>query len=434
MRAPPALRTFLCLAAAPFAGCMPPDGPAPEPRNAPGSSTQVDEVDEVQVPIVGGTRQMSCQWPTAVGALGCTNTLVHPLVVTTANHCVTGGGPRAITFGETWSGAGVVRRVPVRRCFGSAGSGIRGDFGFCVLAEPVTDVPIVPILFGCETDILKPGQQATLVGYGRLSGTTNAAGTKFAVNVQVGRIMGNDIFLGNATSSACNGDSGGPAFVKLADGTWRVFGATSRGSARCNAATIYTMIHPFVAWMERTSGIDVTPCHDGDGRWNPGPACRNFPTNPEAANGAWQTMCNSVTRGGLGATCGAPFDGPVPDGGPVFPIPPDGGAIDARNPSDSRPADRAPPDTAPPDTAPPPPDAAPVLTVPPEIVPPAMPPAPPPTSMPRPAPPAAEPINPVPLEAGCACDLQGAGRSPGASALLLSLGVLGLTLRRRRRR
>ena len=374
---------------------------------------------------------MSCQWPTAVGALGCTSTLVHPLVVTTANHCVAGAGPRAITFGDTWSGAGVVRRVPVRRCFGSGGSGVRGDFGFCVLAEPVTDVPIVPILFGCETDILQPGQMATLVGYGRLNGTTNAAGAKFAVNVPIGRIMGNEILLGSNTNTACNGDSGGPAYVKLADGTWRVFGATSRGPQRCNGPTIYAMIHPFVAWMERTSGIDVTPCHDADGTWRPTAACRGFPTNPEVSNGAWPTMCQSVTRGGLGATCGAPFDGPVPDGGPVFPIPADGGATDARRDGVAPPADAAPPDSAPPDTAPPPPDAAPYVM--PDAAPP--PPPPPPDAAPKPVPPPA-PMPPPPVDPGCACALGARHSAPGGSLAFLLIAaatVFGARARARAR-
>ena len=66
-----------------------------------------------------------------------------------------------------------------------------------------------------------------------------------------------------------------------------MFGATSRGAARCNAATIYTLIHPFVPWMERTSGIDVTPAHDADGRRNPAPPVATSRLNPEATNGAW---------------------------------------------------------------------------------------------------------------------------------------------------
>jgi hypothetical protein len=324
----------------------------------------------------------------------------------------------------------VVRRVAVRRCFSSTGSGVRGggDFGFCVLAEPVTDVPIVPILFGCETEALKAGAMATLVGYGRLSGATNGAGTKFAVNVPINQIMGNEILLGDNDSTACNGDSGGPAYVKLADGSWRVFGATSRGPQRCNGPTIYAMIHPFVAWMEKTSGIDVTPCHDADGTWHPTAACRGFPMNPEASNGSWQTMCASTTRGGLAATCGAPFDGPVPDGGPVFPIPPDGGAG-----NDGGRRDAALPDSAPPDTAPPPPpDAAPDTGgfQEPDAAPP-----PPPDAAPAPRLDAQPPPGtPPPSDPGCQCAL-GAARAPagGGAGLPAALLVFGLLLVRRGR-
>jgi hypothetical protein len=237
---------------------------------------------------------------------GCTSTLVHPRVITTANHCVEDGGPTEITFGERWSGAGVARRVAVERCWGAAAdSGLPGDFGFCVLAEPVTDVPIVPILYGCETAVLAPGNRAVLVGYGRRGGFFFNAGTKYVVEVDLGAITGNDIAVGDGRHGGCQGDSGGPAFIQLGDGSWRVFGATSRGALFCNSQTIYTLIHPFVAWIEATSGIDVTPCHDADGTWKPTAACGQFPVDPGA--GTWATMCSNVTRAGPSATCGPPF-------------------------------------------------------------------------------------------------------------------------------
>ena len=462
MRLPPAVRTHLplpglvaaaCLA---LAACAEPESP----------------IDQIQDPIIGGTRQTACQWPTAMGAAGCTNTLVHPRIVTTANHCVAGGGPRSVTFGDTWNGTGVVRRVAVQRCYGNGSgagaSGVRGDFGFCVLAEAVNDVPIVPVLFGCETEILRAGQMATLVGYGRTSGTSQMAGVKYAVNVPINRTQGADIYLGNSQVGACNGDSGGPAFVKLADGTWRAFGATSRGSAGCNNTTIYVMIHPFVPWIERTSGIDITPCHDSDGTWKPTENCRGFPINPNEANGAWSTMCQSVERGGLSATCGAPFGGPVPDGAPVFPSP-DGGVTpttdarrDATGTTDARRdggggaggaggagggaggaggtgGRGGTPDATAPDTAPPTPDVSPPdLTPatpdlpPPPVFPDAAPPPPPPT-------PDAAVVNPPPPNgpSGCSCATPGSPRQGGAQSLLATLcaaAVMALGARRRRRR
>jgi hypothetical protein len=265
-----------------------------------------EEVERVAQPIIGGSPATTCQWPTTVGAVNCTSTLVHPRIITTADHCVADGGPTHITFGERWSGAGVVKTVPVTECFGAAAAGLAGDFGFCILAEPV-DMEITPVLFGCETEVLAAGQPATLVGYGQRAWWDFRAGTKYKVDVQVVRTDGVDIYLGNSRRGSCYGDSGGPAYVKLADGSWRVFGATSRGALLCNGESIYTLIHPFVPWVEETSGIDITPCHDSDGTWNPTAACTGFPTNPEAGAGTWDDMCAAITTSGPSSSCGPAF-------------------------------------------------------------------------------------------------------------------------------
>jgi hypothetical protein len=282
------------LAAVGLAACAPPES-APMPPD--------EAVETVRQPIIGGTPATSCQWPTAVGAVNCTSTLVHPRIITTADHCVADGGPPHITFGERWSGSGVVKTVNVTQCFGAAAAGLAGDFGFCILAEPV-DMKITPVLFGCETEVLAPDQDAVLVGYGQRAWWDFRAGTKFKVDVKVNRVDGVDIYLGNSRRGSCYGDSGGPAYVKLADGSWRVFGATSRGALFCNGESIYTLIHPFVPWVEETSGIDITPCHDSDGTWNPGADCQGFPTNPEAGVGSWDDLCAAVDTSGPGASCG----------------------------------------------------------------------------------------------------------------------------------
>jgi hypothetical protein len=263
------------------------------------------DVQAIPQPIVGGTRAAECQWPTAVGmpTPGCTATLVHPRIVTTAAHCLADGVPPEVTFGESWRPNRAVRRVKVERCKTAEEGGLAGDFGFCVLAEPVPDLPIVPVLYGCETSLLQPGAHAVLAGFGRLGGFNFTAGTKYFVGVELGAIEGTDIALGNSRAGGCHGDSGGPAYIRLADGSWRVFGATSRGTLFCNGQTIYTLIHPFVAWLERDTGIDITPCHDADGAWNPGPACKSFPLDPDAP-GSWSGMCSHEQLSGPGASCG----------------------------------------------------------------------------------------------------------------------------------
>jgi MYXO-CTERM domain-containing protein len=71
----------------------------------------------------------------------------------------------------------------------------------------------------------------------------------------------------------------------------------------------------YVPWLEEDSGLDVTPCFDADGTWNPGPDCGNVPLNPEASTGTWQQMCHQTeTLTGPLSSCGKPFIPPSTGG------------------------------------------------------------------------------------------------------------------------
>jgi hypothetical protein len=265
-------------------------------------------------PIWGGTVVEACGWPTTVYMGGCTGTLVHPEVVVFASHCMFfggGNGPAFASFGETIDQP--AREVATQSCTMFPGwipdeSGLGKDVAFCVLAEPVVDVPIVPILMGCETEVLAPGQEITLVGYG----VTNdgSTGIKHEVITTINALEGEaEINVGGSGTSSCNGDSGGPAYVRLLDGAFRVFGVTSRGiSGSCADASIYGLIHRHVQWIEDTSGIDVTPCHDADGTWNPTDACTELPLDPGLGSATgWRTGCAGGLLSGPSVTCGNPF-------------------------------------------------------------------------------------------------------------------------------
>jgi MYXO-CTERM domain-containing protein len=69
-------------------------------------------------------------------------------------------------------------------------------------------------------------------------------------------------------------------------------------------------MHKGVEWIEGEVGIDITPCHDVDGTWNPGPDCRNFPKEPGTGIGDWQTGCAPGPVGGWSAICGEPYGDP----------------------------------------------------------------------------------------------------------------------------
>src|SRR5690606_11914233 len=165
------------------------------------------------------------------------------------------------------------------------------------------DIPIVPILMGCETDVLKPGQPVTIVGYGNAD--NGPYGIKREVITTINNITNqNEASIGGGGKDSCQGDSGGPVYVQLEDGSWRVFGITSYGGA-CGGGGMYSMMHPGIEWFEKESGIDLTPCHQADGSWMPTPACKGFPLEPGAGNSDWGTGCGGGPVGGQCVPCGA---------------------------------------------------------------------------------------------------------------------------------
>lgn len=282
--------------------------------------------------IYGGELAEPCEWPTVVWLDGCTGTLVHPRVVVFAAHC---GEPERAVFGE--DAASPARAIDIDACFANPEYGIAAigkDQAVCVLEEAVEDVPIVPIAMGCEADEILPGSPATLVGFGRSE--DDDAGTKRAVQTEVFSVADGEAFIGGSGKDTCEGDSGGPAFLNVGGGdgpgSWRVFGITSYGEA-CGQGGYYSMMHTEMAWMQQVADewdIDLTPCHDVDGTWNPGPDCVGFATDPGTAYDQWQHGC-AGPRSGYSAVCGETFEAGDDDTAPdiTWLSPEDQGIFDA---------------------------------------------------------------------------------------------------------
>ena len=294
------------------------DDAADDADDAPAGPPASAEIDELRADpgdpdaIYGGTFVGACGWPSTVELGGsCSGTLVHPEVVIYAAHC--GASYNKIYLGESISTPARVVSPESCAIFPGGGPGEGDDFAICKLAEPITDVPIVPILMGCETAALAEGAEVTLVGFGNAD--EGPYGVKREVRAKIQGLKGDEIFIGGGGKDTCQGDSGGPVFIQLADGTWRVFGITSYGGA-CGTGGYYSMMHVGMAWFEDTTGVDLTPCHDADGTWNPGPECGHFLLSPGVGGGSWAQGCAAGPRSGAySATCGAPHSedpGPNP--------------------------------------------------------------------------------------------------------------------------
>ncbi len=262
--------------------------------------------------VADGNIAQPCQWPTVVsfraGEDKCSGTLVHPRVIVTAAHCLDDSVAGNIRFGEHFQPAAHIGEA--ERCGmdpqWSRTQAPSNDIGWCVLREAVEGIPATPLLVGCETGLMVEGTPAVIVGLG-ISEEDDDFGTKRYAFTTLDSDLRSDgtVWIGDALVNGCFGDSGGPAFIEAPGGTWHAVGVLAFGPDCGQGPVLYRSLHDRIGWLEQQTGFDLSPCHDPDGQWDPGPDCSPISADP-LAGGTWDDRCDGALASA--PMCPAPAD------------------------------------------------------------------------------------------------------------------------------
>lgn len=304
---------------------------------------------------------------------GCSATLIAPDVVLTAAHCVGFGGlpimPEFV-FTNRASGAeafvsprapfplaeGAVRSRsfvghPGFSLFGleAGGLGEEDDIGLVFLDRPILDIEPARLPDSVGRPSVSEGTEVSIVGYGLR--TPNGAGggggpggpgggldlsdaLKFEAVTRITEVGPYELRVGRTSTSAsplaqkCNGDSGGPSYVRAEDGALYVVGVTSRAydATQCETGGVDTRVDAYLDWIREEMG---KACDDGRRPGAPGEACLGS-REPDAGLGDLGVSdSGAADSGSSDAGPGRDSGSMVPDVGAGSAAPPPAGLREA---------------------------------------------------------------------------------------------------------
>jgi secreted trypsin-like serine protease len=222
-------------------------------------------------PIVGGedaTKPYSYMASfQSSGGHGCGATLIAKRWAVTAAHCA-GGDLKQVRIGSLQTGSGGQVRKVIKQVS-------HPDYG--KKGKPSSDIALLQLdkdstLTPAKVPTKNPKQDVVvrLIGWGLLNvdgdepDVLQQVDMSWLPNSKCKNVTVGDLCIDDPKkpeTSACFGDSGGPALVKGADGKWQLFGATSRwgGTAGdvCEGTSVYTSTVYFRPWIEKTIGAKL---------------------------------------------------------------------------------------------------------------------------------------------------------------------------------